>query len=79
MMGVGGWANTHVAGGTLSIDDVSINLQLTILSTPAGTRPLPLPSLLGCDILSRFCVVIDQATDRVLLLTPDERDRLRLP
>ena len=78
-IGIGGVAETQTTRATLTLDDLAIDLQLTILSTPPGTRPLPLPSLLGRDVLHRFCLIIDAATERVLLLTPEERDQLTLP
>ncbi len=78
-LGVGGTAETSAIPATLTFGDLSIDLQLSILSTPDGTRPLPLPSLLGRDVLSRFCLIVDQATNRMLLLSADERDGLRLP
>jgi hypothetical protein len=40
---------------------------------------LPIPSLLGRDILARFALVMEERTRRVLLLEPAEADALGLP
>lgn len=35
-----------------------------------------MPSVLGRDILSRFALFMEERTQRVLLLEPDEADRV---
>ncbi|MBI4504935.1 MAG: hypothetical protein HY691_05315 [Chloroflexi bacterium] len=40
---------------------------------------LPIPSLLGRDILAYFALFLEELTDRVLLLDPSEVDTLALP
>ena len=77
--GVGGRTSTRVADITLRMDTFSIPLQLTILEPPSIGRLLPIPSLLGRDIISRFGLFIDQRTDQVLLLNEDEVDKATLP
>jgi predicted aspartyl protease len=77
--GVGGTMPTRVANVYLSIGAFSTPLTLTILNPPAGTPLSPIPSLLGRDVLSRFALFVEERTDRVLLLSPDEADALHLP
>ncbi|MSQ17669.1 MAG: hypothetical protein EXR54_08955 [Dehalococcoidia bacterium] len=77
--GVGGQVPTRVIEATLNIDSFSTSLTLTILE-PISGRPLPpIPSLLGRDILSHFALFMEQRTNRVLLLDPQEADALSLP
>jgi hypothetical protein len=62
----------------LTLESLSMSLSLTILEPPSD--PLPtIPSLLGRDILSRFALFMEERTDRLFLLEPDEADALRLP
>jgi hypothetical protein len=53
---------------------------LTILDPPPAPQPLlAIPSLLGRDVISCFALIVDQRTQRVLLLEPEEADALNLP
>ena len=76
--GVGGQASTPVIEAMLNIDSFSTALTLTILEPTPG-RLLPIPSLLGRDILSHFALFMEQRTNRVLLLEPQEASALILP
>lgn len=38
-----------------------------------------MPSILGRDVLSRFALVMEERTNRVLLLEPEEADRVNWP
>ena len=38
-----------------------------------------MPSILGRDVLSRFALVLEERTHRVLLLEPEEADRVNWP
>ena len=75
--GVGGIVATRTVEGVLTLGDFSTALTLTILE-PRPVLP-PIPSLLGRDILSRFALVLEERTQRVLLLEPAEADALGLP
>lgn len=78
--GVGGRGTTRTIDAVLSLDSFSTPLSLTVLEPPAGTTQiLPIPSLLGRDIIARFALIVEQRTDRVLLLEPAEADALTLP
>jgi predicted aspartyl protease len=76
--GVGGQATTRTIEAVLTIDSFSASLTLTILEPMPG-RLLPIPSLLGRDIISRFALFMEERTDRVLLLEPSEADALHFP
>jgi predicted aspartyl protease len=76
--GVGGQASTRAVRAMLNIDSFSMPLTLTILE-PIPTRLLPIPSLLGRDVLSRFALFMEERTSRVLLLEPHEANALNLP
>ena len=55
-------------------------LRILAPATAAGRAALArIPSLLGRDILGRFALFLEERTDRVLLLTPEEADQLNLP
>jgi hypothetical protein len=74
---IGGRMETRTIEALIVLADFSTPLNLTILEpTP---QPLPIPSLLGRDIISRFALVVEQRTNRVLLLDPQEADVLHLP
>ena len=51
---------------------------MTILE-PIPGKLLPIPSLPGRDILSRFALYMEERTGRVLLLEPAEAESLTLP
>jgi hypothetical protein len=76
--GVGGQVNTRTIEAVLTLESFSMSLSLTILEPPPG--PLPtIPSLLGRDILSRFALFMEERTNRLFLLEPEEADALQLP
>ncbi|MGI8550918.1 MAG: aspartyl protease family protein [Dehalococcoidia bacterium] len=82
MSGVGGTTSTVMAESTLGLGDRSFDLALRILVPNAGEPSGVLnriPSLLGRDILAHFALFLEERTRRVLLLKPDEADRLNLP
>ncbi|MFQ6026748.1 MAG: retroviral-like aspartic protease family protein [Dehalococcoidia bacterium] len=72
--GVGGRASTGNIDSVLTLDSFSASLTLTIIETP-----LPIPSLLGRDILSRFALFLDERAPQVLLLDEAEVASLNLP
>ena len=75
--GVGGLVGTRTLDGVLTLSDFSTALTLTIIEPRLPL--LPIPSLLGRDILSRFALILEERTQRVLLLEPAEADALGLP
>lgn len=80
--GVGGMTPTVLADATLTVGPHTFNLMLRILAPATAAQRTALariPSLLGRDILSHFALFFEERTDRVLLLTPEETDRLNLP
>ncbi|MBI2323142.1 MAG: hypothetical protein HYU88_13865 [Chloroflexi bacterium] len=77
-IGVGGQMNTRTLEAILTLDTFSAPLTLTILQPVPGPT-LPIPSLLGRDILAYFALFLEELTDRVLLLDPSEVDTLALP
>ena len=74
--GVGGQTPTRIMEGVLSLDTFTRGLTLPILHAPSAL--LPVPSLLGRDILSYFALFMEERTRRVLLLEPHEADALHL-
>lgn len=74
--GVGGRASTLITDATLSLGQFSASLILTI-PLPDPAIP-PIPTILGRDVLSRFALFLEERTARVLLLEPEEADRLDL-
>lgn len=76
--GVGGQMETRTLEAVLTLDSFSTPLTLTILEPPPGLM-LPIPSLLGRDILSHFALFLEERTNRVLLLEPGETNALPLP
>ena len=76
--GVGGQASTRTIQATLIMDSFSTSLTLTTLE-PIPDRLLPIPSLLGRDILSHFALFMEERAGRVLLLEPHESQHLNLP
>ena len=75
--GVGGVAATRVVPVVLGLEGFSANMELPILE-PTADQPIGIPSLLGRDILAHFALFMEERTDRVLLLEPQEVDRLEL-
>lgn len=77
-IGVGGQTGTRTMQAVLTLGMFSIPLALPLLEPPPERRPvLPIPSLLGRDILSRFALYVEERTNLVLLLEPDEADAVR--
>jgi hypothetical protein len=76
--GIGGQQNTRTIQSTLAIGSFATTLTLTILD-PGSFPLLAIPSLLGRDVSSRFALIVEQRTNRVLLLEPHEADALNLP
>jgi hypothetical protein len=76
--GVGGQAPTKTIDAVLYINSYSASLTLTILE-PIPGRLLPIPSLLGRDILSHFALFMEERTGKMLLLEPAEAESLTLP
>jgi hypothetical protein len=73
---------TVVAGATLTLGGHEFDLALRVLAPSTAPQRVSLeriPSLLGRDILSHFALIFEERTERVLLLTPEEVDRLNLP
>ncbi|MSQ14646.1 MAG: hypothetical protein EXR50_02115 [Dehalococcoidia bacterium] len=77
--GVGGQTRTRVIEAIITLNTFTIPLTLTILVPPPGAPLPPIPSLLVRDILSHFALFMEDRTDRVLLLKPQEADALNLP
>lgn len=74
--GVGGQMETRMIDATITLDTFSTPLTLCVLDPRSELR---IPSLLGRDIVSHFALVVEQRTDRVLLLEREEADALHLP
>lgn len=77
LRGVGGVTTTRSADVEFIMGTFSAALTLTIFSPTVGA--LSMPSVLGRDILSRFALVMEERTDRVLLLEPAEADLINWP
>ncbi|HLH23534.1 MAG TPA: hypothetical protein VK066_13515 [Chloroflexota bacterium] len=81
-VGIGGRIATTRLEARLRLGDRPISTVLRLLA-PRSRRQqqalLSLPSLLGRDVLRHFALVVEERTDRVLLLDPDEADALSLP
>ncbi len=75
--GIGGQMATRSIDAVLTLETFSTTLPLTVLAPPS--TPLPIPSLLGRDVLAHLALFFDPRTQRVLLLEPHEVDRLNLP
>ncbi len=75
--GVGGQMPTRIMAAVLTLDSFSAPLPLTILEPPSSL--LPIPSLVGRDVLAHFALFLEERTNRVLLLEPTEVDARDLP
>lgn len=75
--GVGGQVNTRTLPAQVILDSFSLEVVLTVLEVRGGPMPT-IPSLLGRDILAHFALVLEERTQRVLLLEPHEADALNL-
>ncbi|MBI4492708.1 MAG: retroviral-like aspartic protease family protein [Chloroflexi bacterium] len=73
--GMGGHMETRVIDAVLTLESFSTPLAFTVLEAPP--ERLPIPSLLGRDILSRFALYVEQAENLVLLLEPEEAATVR--
>lgn len=62
---------TRTLQAVLTLDSFSAPLLLNLLDP---TSPLPIPSLLGRDMLSRFALYMEERTTMLVLLDPDEAD-----
>ena len=76
--GIGGIVPTREVQATLQLEDFSASLKIDILKPIPGQQPA-VPSLLGRDVLSYFALIMEERTDRVLILEPDEADSLHIP
>ena len=76
-IGIGGRRHIHTIDAVVILGTTEIHLPLAILAPEAS--PLPLPSVLGRDILRYFALFLEERTDRVLLLDPEEAGTLPLP
>ena len=75
--GVGGRISTRLVDAVLLLGSSLVPLVLTIpMPDQAGPS---IPSILGRDMLSRYALVIEERTDRILLLEPQEADLLNWP
>ena len=76
MRGVGGLVETRNVPATLSMGGLSLDLTLVVFVQTRDRQTMP--SLLGRDVLSHFALFMEERTQRVLLLEPEEADRLAL-
>ena len=81
-IGIGGMTTTVEAQATITLGTSPFPFALRVLA-PRTRRQAQavrrIPSLLGRDILAHFALFLEERTDRVLLLEPDEADALQLP
>ena len=80
--GVGGSATTGHVPATMRLGSRTFLVMFRVLVvSDAAQQPasLAVPSLLGRDILAHFGLYIEERRDLVLLLEPEEADRLALP
>lgn len=81
LVGIGGSVNTLLLDGLLTLGALSFRLRLQVLTPGALADPAAqklFPCLLGRDILARLALFLEERTQRVLLLEPDEASRLAL-
>lgn len=81
-IGVGGVTPTVNAKALITLNDQAFDILLRILAPRSRQQQRALrtiPSLLGRDILSHFALLVQERTNRVLLLEPKEADLLHLP
>ena len=78
--GVGGQASIRSAQAILTMGEFSTTAEIGILEPPPRGEPVrPIPSLLGRSVISRFGLIVDERTDRILLLDAHEFDALHIP
>ena len=75
--GVGGFVPIRVVQAELEFGNIVAHLPLPILEPMRG-QPSGVPSLLGRDVLSHFALFMEERTERVMLLEPDEVDGLEV-
>jgi hypothetical protein len=75
--GIGGRVITQSIDAVVEIGSVSISLPILFLATFGRTAVNP--PLLGRDILRHFALFLEERSERVLLLEPDEVTLLQLP
>ena len=75
--GVGGFVPIRVVQAKLEFGNLVAHLPLPILEPMRG-QPSGVPSLLGRDVLSHFALFMEERTERVMLLEPDEVDGLEV-
>ena len=76
-LGIGGLASTRQTRVTMRIGNLYFDRDFPILE-PIPGRIVGIPSLLGRDILSHFALFVEERTNRVLLLEPNEADSLQI-
>jgi hypothetical protein len=80
--GVGGRTPTVQADALITLNNRAFKVLLRILAPQSRKQQQALstiPSLLGRDLLARFALFLEERTNRVLLLDPQEADALTLP
>jgi predicted aspartyl protease len=80
--GVGGRTPTVQTDALITLNNRAFKVLLRILAPASRKQQKALstiPSLLGRDLLCRFAVFLEERTNRVLLLDPQEADALKLP
>ncbi len=80
-IGVGGRTPTASAAASLTLDARTFTTTLRILAPTRREQHRALgtiPSLLGRDILRHFALFLEERTERLILLSPDEADQLSL-
>jgi len=67
---------------TITLNNRAFQILLRILAPQSRQQQKALrtiPSLLGRDLLARFALFLEERTNRVLLLDPQEAEALKLP
>ena len=78
--GVGGQVPVRWVQAILTMGEFSATVEIGIMEPPPrGEAVRPIPSLLGRSVISRFGLIVDERTDRILLLDADEFDALDIP
>jgi hypothetical protein len=81
-VGVGGLTRTFYAEAIITLDHLTYGHTIRILAPGGRLQQATLsriPSLLGRDILAHFALFMEERTNRVLLLEPQEVDGLHFP
>ena len=84
--GPSGARHTRVLQADLTLNDSLTNysvffpsLEIRIIEPPLNGEVQELHPVLGRDILSHFALFLEERTNRVILLEPEEVDSLNLP